>query len=255
MKPICRTSGKTIYFKPLPSYNFRYLEACPLIPGANCLRNPVWPRLFRGHDSGAFEPRPLKDIRAFTLIEIIVVLSLIGTMLFFALPRMEGFREGTDRREVSKWILLNIAHLKNKAVETQTQHVLFIDLDTNRFRIAMEKPAIGSDNTEDASRNGFDDPPPASSGEHDRDPLGPDDARREAEEKTYELPQGFRLGAVHYSADHTVTSGTAEIRFHPKGYSDRAIIHLTDRRNRRQSYLVEAFLPHVTIHDEHITFQ
>ena len=204
---------------------------------------PVWTRIFRSHGSDTATLRGLKDIRAFTLIEIIVVLSLIGTMLFFALPRMEGFREGADRREVSKWILLNVKHLKNKAVETQTQHVLFIDMDTNRFRIAMQQIAIAEDHIED------------SAGEYGRYSFDPDNTRQEAEEQTFELPQGFRLTSVHYSADHTVTSGTAEIRFHPKGYSDRAIIHVTDRRNRQQSYLVGAFLPHVKIHDEHITFQ
>lgn len=239
----------------MPPYNFHYFEARSRIPAASCPGKPLWTRIFRARDSGTFAPRLPEDARAFTLIEIIVVLSLIGTMLFFALPRMEGFREGTDRREVSKWILLNIAHLKNKAVETQTQHVLFIDMDTHRFRIAMQKPAIADDQTEDGQEIGFGGPHPASSGEYGHDPLDPDDGLREAEEKTFELPRGFRLTAVHYSPDHAVTSGTAEIRFHPKGYSDQAIIHLTDRRDRRQSYLVEAFLPHVTIHDEHITFQ
>ena len=204
---------------------------------------PVSSRIFRSHGSGTAALRELKDTRAFTLIEIIVVISLIGTMLFFALPRMEGFREGTDRREVSKWILLNVTHLKNKAVETQTQHVLFIDMDANRFRVAMQQPAIAEDQMED------------SPGEYGRDPFDSEGPRQETEEKTFELPRGFRLTSVHYSADHTVTSGTAEIRFHPKGYSDRAVIHLTDRRNRQQSYLVEAFLPHVKIHDEHITFR
>ena len=230
-------------FKPLPSTIIRYFEACFFISGTNVLPMPVWTRIFRSPSPGTAALRLLKNTRAFTLIEIIVVLSLIGTMLFFALPRMEGFREGTDRREVSKWILLNVTHLKNKAVETQTQYVLFIDMDTHRFRIAMQKPAIPEDFPED------------SSGEYDHDPFDPDSARQEAEEQTFELPQGFRLTSVHYSADHTETSGTAEIRFHPKGYSDQAIIHVTDRRNRQQSYLVEAFLPHVKIHDEHITFR
>jgi hypothetical protein len=157
----------------------------------------------------------LNNMRAFTLVEIIVVISLIGTMLFFAIPRMQGSVSSDESRDISRWIILNVADLKTKSVQNQERLVLSIDLDGNFFRITGESMEID---------DGLD------------------------------LPPGYRLTAVSFSKDRQISSGIATIRFFPEGYSDRAIIHMTDRQNRNRSFLVEAFLPRVKIHDDHIAF-
>lgn len=157
----------------------------------------------------------LENNRAFTLVEIIVVISLIGTMLFFAIPRMQGSLLSDDSREISKWLILNIADLKNKSVQTQQKFILYVDMDGNHFRIEDE-----SGNAEDG----------------------------------IDLPPGFQVTSVMFSKDKRITNGIAEIRFFPEGYSDRAIIYLTDRQSRSKSYFVEAFLLRVKIHDDHFTF-
>jgi Tfp pilus assembly protein PilE len=162
----------------------------------------------------------LKNMRAFTLVEIIVVISLIGTMLFFAIPRMQGSVLSDESRDISRWIILNVADLKNRSVQNQERFVLSIDLDGNFFRIKSE--SITGESTE--IDDGLD------------------------------LPPGYRLTAVSFSKDRQISSGSAAIRFFPEGYSDRAIIHMTDRQNRNTSFLVEAFLPRVKIHDDHIAF-
>ncbi len=180
--------------------------------------------------------------RGFTLIEIIVVLSLIGIMLFFSAPRMEGFLSKDESRAVSRWIVLNIAELKKTSVETQNAHILYVDLDGNRFQIARSFP-------ENRGEDFF-----TASGTETPDAVLSDQTPRETEKTIFELPGGYRLTSVHFSREKLISSGTAAIRFSPKGYSDQAIIHMIDNANRRKSYRIDAFLPKVKIHDDHVTF-
>jgi len=192
--------------------------------------------------AGAFKPqdkpRVLKNIRAFTLIEIIVVMALVGTILFFAVPRMEGTLLRDDSRTVSRWIVLNVAELKTKSVQAQTPYILYVDMDNNLFEIGRE------------SGDPFaDDPSVDADAFMDADRLEAEESRQR-----FELPRGYRLTSVRFSEESRKTSGTATIRFHPKGYSDRASIHIRDRDNRQTIYVVEPFLSRVTIHDDHVRF-
>ncbi|MBU1161919.1 MAG: prepilin-type N-terminal cleavage/methylation domain-containing protein, partial [Proteobacteria bacterium] len=49
-------------------------------------------------------------IKGFTLIELIVVISLISIMLFFAIPRFQSNVLSDSTKEVSRWILLKIPY-------------------------------------------------------------------------------------------------------------------------------------------------
>ncbi len=172
----------------------------------------------------------IKNPHAFTLVEIIAVISLISIVLLFAAPRMDGMLFGDDARKVSKWIILNVADLKEKSVRMQKRFVLTIDMNGNAFRI--------SEATGDAADGPFPD----------------NNIKAEAAEKSFDLPQGFRVNSVLFPKERHVDGSTVDVGFYPDGYSDRAIIHLTDRKNRKKSYTIEAFLQRVTIHDDHVQF-
>lgn len=166
--------------------------------------------------------RPVTNRQAFTLIELIVVISLIGTMLFFAVPRLQQSMFANETKKVSRWILLNVSALKDKAFKTQQRHVLHVDMVENRFWIshaAMTEKLLAR-----AEKDGF------------------------------SLPEGFRLLDVEFPGDRRVSGDTAAINFYPKGYSDRAIIHLADDNNRRRSYLVEPFLPRAKLKHKYVSF-
>ena len=178
----------------------------------------------------------INNRQAFTLLELIVVISLIGTILFFAIPRMDGSLVTNESRNVSKWIILNIAELKDQSVRMQKKMVFHIDMDRNHFQIESGPDDQGSSDRFD---DGFDD--------NATDKQSP-------EENIFKLPAGYRITAVLFSNDKRVSSGTATIRFYPKAYSDRAVIHLADRQNRKRSYVVEAFLPRVMIYEDHVGF-
>jgi len=167
--------------------------------------------------------------KAFTLIELIVVIALISIMLAFAIPRLDNSFFSNNKRKLSSWILLNVKSLKEKAVREQTKNILTVDIDNNQMWVSSETVSGES---------------PESGGEPVAAP----------EKNEYKLPDGFRLMDVEFLNDEKITSGTAEIHFYAQGYSDKALIHIEDRDEHRFSYLIESFLLHVKIEDQYVEF-
>jgi len=157
--------------------------------------------------------------KAFTLIELIVVISLISILLAFAVPRLEISLFSDQKRKVSSWILLNVKSLKENALRTQTLYVLAIDFENN---VMWSAQAPITEETQKINE--------------------------------YKLPGGYSFMDVVLSDNEKVRQEIAIINFYPKGYSDRAVIHVEDGRDNRYSYLIEPFLPHVKIKDEYIEF-
>lgn len=169
------------------------------------------------------EKKPLAGRKGFTLIELIVVVSLVSVMLFFAVPRMDGSFFADDSRKFSGWLLTNIRDLKSKAVEKQSTLALYLDLDQNQI---WKGPA----SMEEEDFPGRDDP------------------------NRISLPGDQRLTEVVFSQHVEETNGIVRIYFYPRGYSDRAIIHIRKDDGSRISYRVESFLPHVEIIDDYEEF-
>jgi general secretion pathway protein H len=159
---------------------------------------------------------------AFTLIELIVVMALISILLFFAIPRLDINIFSDDDRNVSTWILFTVKSLKEKAQQDGVQLTLYVDLDN---RMMWTGGKADSENQEAAPK-----------------------------ENQYKLPEGMDLLDVEFPGMEQKTSGIAEIYFYPKGYSDKAVIHIRDNDHNRHSYVIESFLSEVKIYDRYIEF-
>jgi len=173
--------------------------------------------------------------KAFTLIELIVVISLISIVLAFALPKLNISLVTDHHRKLSAWIVLTVKSLKENALREQLPYVLYLDFDNQQMWTAKDAPAEEKTQEE------------AASGKSDKEKEIP-------EENKYLLPQGYRLMDVAFIDDQTIKEGIVSIHFYPKGYSDKAIIHIQDADDNRYSYLIESFIPHVKIREEYIEF-
>jgi general secretion pathway protein H len=149
----------------------------------------------------------------FTLLELMVVITLIAIMLGMAMPRIGAALVSDPASKVSRWLINNIGALKTEAVRKQKLYVLRIDLDRQRLWVIHEGMS--------------------------------DEAETAAEEKqAYQLPQSVQLNALLIPGMDPISSGTADLNFYPKGYSDRALIQLSSGGDR-YTFRVEPFLARV----------
>ncbi|MDX9786027.1 MAG: type II secretion system protein [Desulfobacterales bacterium] len=157
----------------------------------------------------------------FTLIELIVVMALIGIVMFAALPRFQ--RVITDpARIVSQWIIWKIPELKQRAVSENRRYALQIDLSENKLWTTHEAMSEAE--------------------------------KVQAAESGYVLPHSISVSNIEFPDDRVISTGVAQILFYSKGYSDRAIIHLSSGDDRTFSYVIEPFLNKIGFFDTHVGF-
>ena len=161
--------------------------------------------------------------QGFTLIELIVVITLISLMLFLAIPRFQVDVLSDNTNKVSRWIMVKVHSLKEKAVSEQKLYVLHISLDSNRLWVTSE--IMSQEELQAAEANG------------------------------YELSDDIKLLDVEYPDEEKISVGRADIYFYKKGYSDKAIIHISNDDNERRSFLIEPFLSRVRLYNKYIGFE
>ena len=158
----------------------------------------------------------------FTLLELIVVISLLGIMLVVTVPRFQETLFLDQSKTSSRWIIGKIQSLKEAAVRNQKRYTLHIDLDSERFwetdesmsPEAMENAAVNADS----------------------------------------LPSGLKITDIEYPIHGKINSGQANITFYKNGYSDKVFIHLQDGETQI-SYLIEPFLTKLSRYESYVGFE
>jgi len=159
----------------------------------------------------------------FTLIELVVVISLISIMLFFTVPKFQRAVSTDNSKQISRWIMVKVPALKERAIRQQKRYILHVGIDTNRMWVTNE--SMSEEETRKAAENG------------------------------YELPGDMTLLDVEYADGVKLSDGRADIRFYKKGYSDKALIHIEDEDNNQMSFVVEPFLSSVKLHNKYVGFE
>ena len=163
------------------------------------------------------------DVQAgFTLIELIVVISLMGLMLFFTLPRMGDNPFLDDSKQSSRWLIGKVQMLKEIAIRDQKQHSLHFDLDSGLIWETNESMTV--EDREEAALN-----------------------------NSYSLPDDLRIIDIEYPQKGKVDSGQAEITFYKAGYTDKALVHMQED-DTYMSFLIEPFLSHVQFFEDYVGF-
>ena len=164
-----------------------------------------------------------KNTGGYTLIELVVVITLIGTMLFFAIPRIQATFLSDGTQKFSRWLITTTRGLKAAAVRDQKQYVLNVNLDAGKLWVTSDTM--------------------------------PEEERRNAEQDSYRLPEDVRIIDLEFPLQGKITGGQAEIGFYKADYSDKVLIHIEDKRRRQLTFLIEPFLPGVRLYEEYIGFE
>lgn len=158
----------------------------------------------------------------YTLIELVVVITLISIVLFISIPRFQGAVLADPTHAVSRWILGTVASLKEGAVRHQKRYVLHVTMDTGKLWVSNE--SMSEEELDNAENGGF------------------------------ELPDDVKVLDVEFPGKGKVVFGRADISFYRQGYSDRALIHIEDESYNQRSFLIETFLPKVRLYEGYVAF-
>jgi prepilin-type N-terminal cleavage/methylation domain-containing protein len=147
-----------------------------------------------------------RNIRGYTLMELIVVIALMGIMIGFSVPRLHDTLYLDDTRKASRWIIGKVHALREAAIQKQKNYILHIDMDTNRIWDTEESIS--------------------------------EESRDEAAHDAQALPGDIEIVDVEFPIGGKVSSGRADITFYKSGYSDKALIHIQDD-DEQLSFLIE----------------
>lgn len=150
------------------------------------------------------------SITGFTLLEMMVVLSLIGLTLLFAIPRFQINDTVSELDQSAQKFSAIIRFLKEVAVTTQADHTLYIDLEHRHYWVVHEAMTA--------------------------------EAVRDAAIHSKTIPAAIEGIRVTYADKTTVTTGIALLQFFKQGYSNMAWIHLTDKQSAQITILLPPFM-------------
>ncbi|MGA8179307.1 MAG: hypothetical protein WB792_04565, partial [Desulfobacterales bacterium] len=143
-------------------------------------------------------------------------------MLFLAIPKFQNGFLSNSTHAVSRWILIKVPDLKDKAQKEQKRYILHVDFDANKLWISRE--TVSDDGLQSEGTNG------------------------------YQLPEDVKLLDVEYPDQKIISTGQAQIYFDEKGYSDNAVIHIENSDNERLSFVIEPFLRQVRLYQKYVGF-
>lgn len=164
----------------------------------------------------------LRNPNGFTLIELIVVMTIIGTVFFFTIPRFRNTLFLNPENKVSRYVIETIKTLKENAFREQKRYTLHVGLDTNTLWVSDESMEA--------------------------------EAVEQAAQQAYQLPEEIRLVDVEFPDGEKIASDRADIFFYPRGYSDKVLIHLETDDNEEITYSMEPFLSDIIIYERHVGF-
>jgi prepilin-type N-terminal cleavage/methylation domain-containing protein len=166
---------------------------------------------------------PSRSCRGYTLIELMAVIILLSIMLSFAIPRFEGSLLKPDSRKISRRLVMKVESLRQSAIKSRKLYSLHIQPDMGLIWETNE--SMTQEELDAAPHN------------------------------AYKINADVRIRDVTFGSGRTISSGEAEIRFSPAGYSDKVLIHIEDENGKPITLLIEPFLPTVKIYDEDAGFE
>lgn len=165
----------------------------------------------------------LRQSNGFTLIELIVVMSLMSIITFVSVPRFHKETMPNNTKKVSRWIMITSQSLKEKSFRDQKLYTMYVDMESRQLWVTDE--SMPEEEILKAGRQGF---------------LIPDDVE---------------LLDVEFPGNNKIISDLADICFYPDGHSDMALIHIKDDDNNQLSLLIEPFLSKVKLYEEYSEFE
>ncbi len=158
----------------------------------------------------------------FTLVELIVVISIISVLLVFAFPMFQNFHFFSNSKSQAGKIARLLTDLKEKSLQENVDYFMHIDSDSGMVWI--------SDDSMD------------------------DESYDKAKENPIALSGNFSILDVEFAGVKDPGDKKYKIRFRKLGYSDFALIHILENENNL-TLKIEPFLSSVQILNGHVSLE
>jgi prepilin-type N-terminal cleavage/methylation domain-containing protein len=157
-----------------------------------------------------------KSHKAFTLVELVVVLVILGVMAAVAFPRLEGFFHDGCLRGSARHLVGMIRYAQSQAALSGREYRLYYDLDKGRYWIVRE--------TEEVLEGG--------------------DADKTV--RRY-LLEGVRFQSIITQGKGRITEGVTSSWFSPRGWVEETTIYLEDEEGEELSIFIKGPIGRVRI--------
>lgn len=177
----------------------------------------------------------------FTLIELIVVLAVIGTVLFMTLPKFSALNFRDNGGQKLNFLLNTIKELKKKSISEGSDY--FLHLDTVKSSIWVTSAGtMGEIN----AKSGL------SSDLRTKQLAQVEAAKKNAASLSESL---YITGVEIYGLSNRNSYDQYCIRFSSQGYCDNALIHLKERETGETlTVVIEPFLSSAEVRRKYISF-
>ncbi len=185
------------------------------------------------------------DNLGFTLIELIVVLAVIGTVLFMTLPKFSSLNFRDNGGQKLNFLLNTIKELKKKSISEGNDY--FLHLDTVKSSIWVTSAGtMGEINAKINAKSGL------SSDLRTKQLAQIEAAKKNAASLSESL---YITGVEIYGLSNRNSYDQYCIRFSSQGYCDNALIHLKERETGESlTVVIEPFLSGAEVRRKYISF-
>jgi len=165
----------------------------------------------------------VRNRKGFTLIELVVVLSLIVMMIGLTMPRIRSTLLSDDLKRTALRMVGLVKNLRDEAVREQKTYTLYLDMAQQQYWIGFEAMTEAEQEL----------------------------ARKNAEK----LPRDVKILDVWFKSEGKVSEGEAVILFFKKGYVQPSAIHLGDDDGRRFTVVLSPFGGKVKVLEKYVEFE
>ncbi len=160
----------------------------------------------------------------FTLIELIVVLAVMGSILFITLPKIELLDFNNESHKEINILLNQVKELKKRALSDRTDYILNIDVVKSVVWITSENMTP------------------------ERSDVGQFDF-------VNNMSSFYIIGVEIYGLSNHSREDEYQIRFSKRGYCDMSLIHLKESNTGEEfTLIIEPFLSGAEIKRKYISF-
>lgn len=162
-------------------------------------------------------------LRAFSLIELLVVVIILSLILLIAVPRLDSLTPRTRLQAAARELAVTIRQAREQAILTSTHSGLRFDIHRGEYWIVLGKPDEGTNSFFIESSTGLQE-------------LGRERLTRRR------LPRGVRFLDLEFSRDAIFPSGLVGLEITPMGVFSSCSMHLVNEEDSEVTLRVNGLI-------------